>query len=62
MICSKASSRCGTFVLNTLWDDKELEEHLPNIMKKQLADKEVKFYTINAIKIAEKIGLGNRIT
>ncbi len=51
----------GTFVLNTLWDEKELEKHLPDIMKKQLAEKDVNFYTINAINIAEKIGLGNRI-
>ncbi len=51
----------GTFVLNTLWDEKELEENLPDIMKKQLAEKEVQFYTINAVGIAEEIGLGNRI-
>jgi pyruvate-ferredoxin/flavodoxin oxidoreductase len=51
----------GTFVLNTLWDEKELEKHLPDIMKKQLAEKDVNFYTINAINIAESIGLGNRI-
>lgn len=51
----------GTFVLNTNWDEKELEEKLPNVMKRQLAEKEAKFYTINAIKIAEDIGLGNRI-
>jgi pyruvate-ferredoxin/flavodoxin oxidoreductase len=53
--------RGGTFVLNTQWDEKELDENLPDIMKKQIAEKEVKFYTINAIGIAEEIGLGNRI-
>ncbi|MHB8130926.1 MAG: pyruvate:ferredoxin (flavodoxin) oxidoreductase [Mobilitalea sp.] len=51
----------GTFVLNTGWDEKELDQFLPGIMKRQLAEKSVKFYTINAIAIAEKIGLGNRI-
>ncbi|MDF2485643.1 MAG: nifJ, partial [Herbinix sp.] len=51
----------GIFVLNTQWNEKELEENLPDIMKKQLAEKEVEFYTINAIGIAEEIGLGNRI-
>lgn len=51
----------GVFVLNTQWEEKELEKNLPDIMKKQIAEKEVKFYTINAIGIAEKIGLGNRI-
>ena len=51
----------GVFVLNSQWEGEELELHLPNIMKKQIAEKEVRFYTINAIGIAEKIGLGNRI-
>lgn len=51
----------GTFVLNTLWDEKELEEYLPNAMKKKLAEKNIHFYTINAVGIAEEIGLGNRI-
>lgn len=51
----------GTFVLNTYWTEEELEQHLPAVMKKQLAEKEAKFYIINAVKIAEDIGLGNRI-
>ena len=51
----------GVFVLNTLWEGDELDKNLPAIMKKQIADKDIKFYTINAIKIAEEIGLGNRI-
>lgn len=51
----------GIFVLNTQWEKKELEENLPGIMKKQIAEKKLKFYTINAMGIAEKIGLGNRI-
>jgi len=51
----------GIFVLNTYWDESELEQHLPAAMKKQLAEKDAQFYIINAIKIAEDIGLGNRI-
>ena len=51
----------GTFVLNTQWDEAELDVNLPAIMKKQLAEKKVQFFTINAIGIAEEIGLGNRI-
>jgi len=51
----------GIFVLNTYWDESELDTHLPAIMKKQLAEKEAQFYIINAVKIAEEIGLGNRI-
>jgi len=51
----------GVFVLNTLWEGEELEKNLPNLMKKQLAEKKIKFYTVNATKIASEIGLGNRI-
>lgn len=51
----------GVFALNTQWEGEELEKNLPDIMKKQIAEKDVKFYTINATGIAEKIGLGNRI-
>ena len=51
----------GTFVLNTQWENADLETHLPGNLKQQLAQKKANFYTINAIGIAEKIGLGNRI-
>ncbi|MBH1942371.1 pyruvate:ferredoxin (flavodoxin) oxidoreductase [Mobilitalea sibirica] len=51
----------GIFVLNTLWTDEELSDNLPGYMKKKLAEENIDFYTINAIGIAEEIGLGNRI-
>lgn len=51
----------GIFVLNTQWDEKELDEQLPAAMKSMLAKKEARLYIVNAIKIAEDIGLGNRI-
>ena len=51
----------GVFVLNTSWDAKELNQYLPDVMKRQIAKNSIKFYTIDASKIAEKIGLGNRI-
>lgn len=51
----------GTFVLNTLWDQAELDTHLPAKLKNYIANNDVKFYTINATAIAEEIGLGNRI-
>lgn len=51
----------GTFVLNTKWDDEELDKHLPTEMKRKLVEKKARFYTINAIQIAEDIGLGSRI-
>ncbi|SHG93132.1 pyruvate-ferredoxin/flavodoxin oxidoreductase [Anaerosphaera aminiphila DSM 21120] len=57
----KGLKKGGTFLLNTLWDDSQLDEHLPNSLKKFIADNEIKFYTINATKIAAEIGLGERI-
>ncbi|MHC1722332.1 MAG: pyruvate:ferredoxin (flavodoxin) oxidoreductase [Aminipila sp.] len=51
----------GTFVLNCQWTDEQLEEYLPIRYKKIIAEKNIKFYTIDAIKIAKDIGLGNRI-
>ncbi len=51
----------GTFVLNCVWNEEELERELPNSLKKALADKKASFYIINANAVAEEIGLGNRI-
>ncbi len=51
----------GTFLLNCIWDKNELEAHLPASMKRYIAEHDIKFYTINAVKIAEEIGLGGRI-
>ncbi|WP_215492402.1 pyruvate:ferredoxin (flavodoxin) oxidoreductase [Fenollaria sporofastidiosus] len=50
----------GTFLLNCIWDEKELEENLPNKLKRAIAEHHAKFYTINATRIAEEIGLGGR--
>jgi pyruvate-ferredoxin/flavodoxin oxidoreductase len=51
----------GTFLLNTQWTTLEaLEEQLPAKVKRTLAQKECKFYVINAIDEAEKLGLGTR--
>lgn len=51
----------ATFVLNCQWSEEELESKLPAKMKRILANKNAKFYIINAVKIADEIGLGNRI-
>ncbi|MFA5103002.1 MAG: pyruvate:ferredoxin (flavodoxin) oxidoreductase [Candidatus Thermoplasmatota archaeon] len=51
----------GTFVLNCPWRLEEMETCLPNSLKKTIAEKQLKFYTIDAVKIAEEIGLGGRI-
>ncbi len=50
----------GIFLLNTLWSQEEINEKLPADMKKYIAENDIKFYTINATKIAQDIGLGNR--
>ncbi|MFH1677129.1 MAG: pyruvate:ferredoxin (flavodoxin) oxidoreductase [bacterium] len=52
----------GTFVLNCPWSTiDELNERIPGSMKRVLAQKGAEFYTIDAVKIAEEIGLGGRI-
>ncbi|MDD4295749.1 MAG: pyruvate:ferredoxin (flavodoxin) oxidoreductase, partial [Ruminiclostridium sp.] len=51
----------GSFVLNCQWNDAELDEKLPGEMKRQIANNDINFYTINATGIAEEIGLGSRI-
>ena len=50
----------GTFLLNTIWEGDELVKNLPNKVKKYFADNDIKVYYINATKIAQEIGLGNR--
>ena len=51
----------GTFLLNTQWSGEELEKSLPATVKKFLAINKIKFYTIDAVSLASKIGLGGRI-
>jgi len=50
----------GIFVLNSKWDLEQLEEELPRDFKRQLAEKNVQFYNIDAQSIAEATGLGGR--
>ena len=57
----KGLRKGGTFVLNTIWDAEGLEEHLPAEMKQYIAKNDIQFYTLNAVKIGQEIGLGNRI-
>lgn len=57
----KGLKKGGTFVLNCIWNEEDLEREIPASMKRYLAENEIKFYTINATEIAERIGLGNRI-
>lgn len=50
----------GTFLLNSIWDEKETVEKIPNKVKKILAQRNINFYILNATKLAHDIGLGNR--
>ncbi|WP_290087485.1 pyruvate:ferredoxin (flavodoxin) oxidoreductase [Paramuribaculum intestinale] len=50
----------GTFLLNTIWKGEELAKNLPNKVKKYFADHNITVYYIDATKIAQEIGLGNR--
>ena len=50
----------GSFLLNTVWDAEELAANLPNRVKRYFAKNNITVYYINATKIAQEIGLGNR--
>ena len=56
----KGLKKKGTFLLNSIWDVEETKRRLPDSMKKYLAENKINFYMIDATKIAENIGLGNR--
>ena len=51
----------GVFLLNCPWSAEELETELPASMKRKLAEKKARFYTIDAISLAASVGMGNRI-
>ncbi|HEY9543912.1 pyruvate:ferredoxin (flavodoxin) oxidoreductase, partial [Prevotella sp.] len=50
----------GTFLLNTIFDGEELVNFIPNKVKRCFAKNNIKVYYINASKIGQEIGLGNR--
>ena len=51
----------GTFLLNCNWSAEELDAKLPGQLKRYIAQNDIKFYIIDAVKIAQEIGLGGRI-
>lgn len=51
----------GVFLLNSSWSTAEMDQKLPAIMKQTIAKKKIKFYNIDAVKIAREVGLGGRI-
>lgn len=50
----------GTFLLNCQWNEEELAKNLSDSVKKYLAENKIKVYTVNAVDIAQRIGLGKR--
>ena len=48
----------GTLLINCPWDTAELEKHIPANAKREIANKGIQLYTIDATKIARDLGLG----
>lgn len=51
----------GTFLLNTIWDQEKVHRLLPAKLKKYIGEHQIKFYIINAVELARKVGLDRRI-
>ncbi|MBQ3552183.1 MAG: pyruvate:ferredoxin (flavodoxin) oxidoreductase [Clostridia bacterium] len=51
----------GVFLLNSEWSLEDMERELPAAMKNTIARKHLRFYNIDAIKIAAQVGMGSRI-
>ncbi|MBF0200887.1 MAG: pyruvate:ferredoxin (flavodoxin) oxidoreductase [Desulfamplus sp.] len=51
----------GTFLLNSAWSMEDMEREIPGDVRRTIHDKKIKFFNVDAVKIAEAVGLGNRI-
>jgi len=51
----------GTFLLNSSWSNEEMDEQLPASLKNTIASKKLKFYNVDAAKVAEEVGMRGRI-
>ena len=58
--CLRGLKKGGTFLYNSPWGVEETKNNLPNNVKRYLAENNIDMYIIDATKIAEEIGLGNR--
>lgn len=58
--CLRGLKKNGTFLYNSPWNAEETKKQLPDYVKKYLAENNITMYIIDANKIAEEIGLGNR--
>ncbi|MBQ6678432.1 MAG: pyruvate:ferredoxin (flavodoxin) oxidoreductase, partial [Lachnospiraceae bacterium] len=50
----------GVFLINCQWNEEELAQHLNAETKRYIANNNIQLYTVNAIDLAQKIGLGKR--
>ena len=50
----------GTFLISCQWSDEELDKHMPAVAKRYIAEHHINVYTIDAIDLAAKIGMGKR--
>ncbi|WP_258360707.1 pyruvate:ferredoxin (flavodoxin) oxidoreductase [Moorella sulfitireducens (nom. illeg.)] len=51
----------GIFLLNSPWSADDMETRLPAAMKRAIASKKLRFFNIDAVKVAQEVGLGGRI-
>jgi pyruvate-ferredoxin/flavodoxin oxidoreductase len=51
----------GVFLVNSIYDPQEVWDKLPQEAQKDIIEKKLKFYTINAYDVAEKTGMGSRV-
>ena len=57
----RAAEPGATFLLNSIYGPEEVWDHLPRTMQKQIVEKKLKFYVIDAYKVAKQTGMGGRI-
>ncbi|NLI96164.1 MAG: pyruvate:ferredoxin (flavodoxin) oxidoreductase, partial [Synergistaceae bacterium] len=57
----KSAEKGGTFLLNSPYGPEEVWDHLPKTIQKEIIEKNLKFYVINAVDVAQKAGMGGRI-
>ena len=51
----------GTFLLNTTWTPEELDANLPGKMKRYIAQNGIRLFTVDAVEVAQRVGLGSHI-
>ena len=50
----------GVYLINCQWSDEELDKHMPADAKRYIAKNNIQLYTVNAIDLAQKVGMGKR--